>query len=178
MKIRYLFTVLIIMTVVGLTPGNSGGITLDSFSEDMINTYDCVEIQQLDLDIIHFSKKSEKNPETEDNTLFTGDRKIPYISDTIYESKTIWVEVLPETDTISIGDIIQLEAWVRDLKYKSIDSDIHWLISDPSSGSVSENGLFTARKSGEVIITAYSGKIAGSAKITITDHNSISADAQ
>lgn len=78
------------------------------------------------------------------------------------------VVVSPATDSLSVGQTVQLAAAARTSSGAPVpDSAFAWRSSDPAVASVNRKGLVTARAAGVAVITARAGGLAGRAKIVV-----------
>ena len=77
------------------------------------------------------------------------------------------VLVTPASVTLQAGDVVQLEARVRDTDGNILDTPIQWSVEDPSVAMVDAHGLLTAIADGTTSATAMAGGVQGSAAVTV-----------
>lgn len=86
------------------------------------------------------------------------------------EPRPTTITVTPETATVpDITLTVQLSATVEDENGQVMpDVEIIWTVSNEDVARVDRNGLVTARDEGQVTVWAVTGRLLGSAKITVT----------
>lgn len=98
-----------------------------------------------------------------ENSIFS---KLNIIEEIFVES----IEVEPITSILYVGKEYQLQSHVNPIN--ALDTSIMWSSSDESIATVSSDGVITAKKAGEVVVTASSsdGKVFTDIAIRIYDH--------
>jgi len=79
------------------------------------------------------------------------------------------IDISPERTTVAVGESMSLEVSVRDQLGDSLGvTSIHWSSSDTSIARVSESGVVSARKPGEVTIAATFQGVSDVATVRVT----------
>ena len=80
------------------------------------------------------------------------------------------IVITPETATLdSIGEAVQFEAVAYDMEGAAVSgAPVSWSSSDPEVATVDSTGLATGVGAGETTITATSGEVSGTARLTVT----------
>ena len=80
------------------------------------------------------------------------------------------VIITPEAATLdSIGEAVQFEAVAYDMEGAAVSgAPVSWSSSDPEVATVDSTGLATGVGAGETTITATSGEVSGTARLTVT----------
>jgi PGF-CTERM protein len=78
------------------------------------------------------------------------------------------ITVSPSSITLNVGDTQQFDATAYD-QYGDgmLDIIFMWRVSNKNTGTIGENGLFTALAPGNATITAEHGAVNGTAKVTV-----------
>ena len=82
------------------------------------------------------------------------------------------VTVLPATDTLSVGNTLQLTAEATDANGNPVvDAEFSWESGDAAVATVDEDGLVTAVGSGTATITATAGELSASTALTVVNRD-------
>ncbi|CAG1001530.1 hypothetical protein METP3_03352 [Methanosarcinales archaeon] len=77
------------------------------------------------------------------------------------------ITVSPSTVSMAIGDTRTFTAYPKDQFGDPVTTDITWTISNPSVGTITPSGIFTALAEGTTTITAKNGSVSGNAIVII-----------
>ena len=78
--------------------------------------------------------------------------------------------VLPDSDTVSLGDTLRLSAEARDANGHAVqDASFRWETSDAAVATVDESGLVQGVAVGSATITATSAEVSAEARITVNN---------
>jgi hypothetical protein len=90
------------------------------------------------------------------------------VNDTIIRSNSASVQVSPDSQTISIGQVVRLSATLMGADGKSVtDLPVTWSSSAPAIAPVDSIGIVHGTSEGRAAITAASGTTKGTAAITV-----------
>jgi len=81
------------------------------------------------------------------------------------------VVVIPADTTVTIGSEVQFIAYLVDTAGVRHDTTFTWSLTDKKIGSISQEGVFSATRSGSGLIVASAGRLSGTASVRV-----ISAD--
>jgi murein DD-endopeptidase MepM/ murein hydrolase activator NlpD len=75
--------------------------------------------------------------------------------------------ITPQNKTLEVGKTMQYNAEGKDQYNNRMNASMSWSVSDTRVGSIDAKAIFTAKREGAVIVTASSGNVKGSAKVTV-----------
>ena len=84
------------------------------------------------------------------------------------------ITVTPSSATLMVGETKGFVATALDQDGNAMPGiDIAWSSSDPTVGTIDDDGVFTALAAGTATVTAASGDIAGTATVTVSDEEPV-----
>ena len=79
------------------------------------------------------------------------------------------VIIEPSDIEVNVGDEVAFEAYLEDTTGTRIDTTFTWSIIGNKTGSISEDGVFLALRSGEATVVATFNRVSGYAQVMIVD---------
>lgn len=86
------------------------------------------------------------------------------------------ITVSPATVSVVVGDSQNFITNPRDQFDNPITAIVEWTSSNTSVGTIDGNGVFTAKAAGQIVITATSGVISGTATVNVTQPQTINME--